>query len=290
MLEKILVPVDFSESSLVAVNSAAALARRFHSQITLLHVSELLVLHPLNGPLGFGITSTEAERVEHLGRCQKQLDAFGVRELVGIPVKRLLCCGDPGKLIVQRARDEKSDLILMPTHGRGTFRRFLLGSVTAKVLHDADCAVWTGAHLAETPAVTPADIHQVMCAVNFGPQSCTVVRWAAALSSELGANLTLIHAMLGNPPSLPDNMFQWHEEAYCGAEERLRRLVVDSGIQADVLVVGDGDIPKVLSAAAKDKQAGLLVIGRSCSGDMTRRLGTYIYSIICNAPCHVVSV
>jgi nucleotide-binding universal stress UspA family protein len=93
-----------------------------------------------------------------------------------------------------------------------------------------------------------------------------------------------------NPPSLPDRfMFQWHGEAHWGAEERLRRLVVDSGIQADVLVISDGDIPKALSAAAKDKEAGLLVIGRSCAGDTTRRLGSHTYSIICNAPCPVVS-
>jgi len=40
---------------------------------------------------------------------------------------------------------------MMPTHGLGGFRRFLLGSVTAKVLHDADCPVWTGVHLERAP-------------------------------------------------------------------------------------------------------------------------------------------
>jgi nucleotide-binding universal stress UspA family protein len=267
MLERILVPIDFSESSLIAVSHAAALARRFHSEVTLLHVSEFLVLHPLNGPLGFGITSTEAERAEHLSRCQKQLDAFGVRELGGVPVKRLLCCGDPAKSITQRARDEKADLVFMPTHGRGSFRRFLLGSVTAKVLHDAECPVWTGAHLAETPALTPADIDHVMCAVNFRPQSSKAVRCAAGLASEFEARLTAVHAVFNHPPSLPDRfMFQWHEEAHEGAEERLRRLVFDSGVQADVLVISDGDIPKALSAANQREKGGL-------AGDRTELRG-----------------
>jgi nucleotide-binding universal stress UspA family protein len=291
MFERILVPIDFSDSSLVAVNHAGVLARHFHSEITVLHVSEVLVFHPLNGPLGFGIASTEAERAEHLSRQQKRLDEFGAAELAGISVKRLLCSGDPAKLIVQRAHDEKSDLILMPTHGHGCFRRFLLGSVTAKVLHDAACPVWTGAHLAEAPALPPTDVRHVMCAVNFGPQSSNAVRWAAKLASEFDAKLTVIHVALDCPPNLPERyMFHWNEEAHWGAQERLRGLLLDSGTQADVLVTSDGDIPKALSAAAKDKEAGLLVIGRSCAGDITRRFGTHTYSIICNAPCPVVSI
>jgi nucleotide-binding universal stress UspA family protein len=84
MLERILVPIDFSDSSLVATYHAGALARHFHSNVALLHVSELSVLHPLDGALGFGITSSEAERVERMKRRKKQLDEFGVPELEGV--------------------------------------------------------------------------------------------------------------------------------------------------------------------------------------------------------------
>ena len=83
-LEKILVPVDFSASGLIAANHVAALARHFHSEVTLLHVNDFSVLHPLHGPLGFGITSEEAERAEHLSTRQQQLDVFGVAELSGV--------------------------------------------------------------------------------------------------------------------------------------------------------------------------------------------------------------
>lgn len=140
-LGKILVPIDFSANGLIAANHVGALARHFHSEVTLLHVNDFLVLHPLNGPLGFGITSAEAERAEHLSRRQQQLDEFGVAEPRCVPVKRLLRCGDPAKLIVECAREDKSELIFMPTHGHGSFRRYLLGSVTAKVLHDAESPV-----------------------------------------------------------------------------------------------------------------------------------------------------
>jgi len=233
----------------------------------------------------------EAIRSEHLAARKKELDEFGALELSGIRVKRLVCSGDPARLIVERASAENSDLIIMPTHGGGSFRRFLLGSVTAKVLHDSECPVWTGAHLEEAPSLTPTDIRHVMCAVNFGPQSCQAIRWAAALAKEFGAKLTVVHAVLQTPPNLPDRYaFQWHEEAQHGTDERLHTLLLDFGIQADSLVVSDGDVPRALSAAAKEQGAGLLVIGRSSAAKASKRLGSQTYSIICYAPCPVVSI
>jgi hypothetical protein len=60
------------------------------------------------------------------------------------------------KRIVEFAHNNNITLIAMPTHGYGLFRRFLLGSVTAKVLHDADCPIWTGVHMEAAP---PRDTH-----------------------------------------------------------------------------------------------------------------------------------
>ncbi len=290
-LGRILLPIDFSASGLIAANHVGALARHFHSEVTLLHINDFSVLHPLNGPLGFGITSAEAERAEHLSRQQELLDEFGVAELRCVSVKRLLRCGDPAKLIVECARQDKSELIFMPTRGHGSFRRFLLGSVTAKVLHDAESPVWTSTHRAEPLAFNPTEVRHVMCAVDFGPQSCKVFSWAASFASEFGAKLTAVHAVLQTPPTLPDRYtFFWHDQGHLGAEERLHGLVFDSRVQADVLVVSDGDVPKTLSVAAKEKGAELLVIGRSSAGDSAKRLGTHAYFIICNAPCPVVSI
>ncbi len=290
-LQRILVPVDFSDNSVIAASQAGALARRFHAEITLLHVSEFLITYPASGPLGFGITSLEAERAEYLNRQRQYLDKFGAEELSGVPVRRVLCCGDPAKLIVGRSREEQSDLILISTRGHGTFRRFLLGSVTAKVLHDAECPVWTTTHHAEPSAHSPSDAGRVMCAVKLGPESSNAIRWASAFAAESGAKLSVSNVVLDQPPNLPERyMFQWHEEAHWGADEQLHALLHDLGIRADVLVVSDGDIPKAISAAAKEQGAGLLVIGRTCTNRATRPLGSHAYSIICNAPCPVVSI
>ena len=294
-LSNILVPIDFSENSIVAVRHAADLARHFRSEVTLLHVNELAVIHTMTGPLGYGISSWEAIRAEHMAQRQKQLAEFGEAELHDILTKRVMRCGDPARLIVEHARTEKAELILMPTHGEGLFRRFLLGSVTAKVLHDANCPVWTGRHMAEPSTQTPTEVRHVLCAVDFGPQSQNTIRWAANYASEFGAKLTAVYASRSTPPNLPDRYtHQWHDEARWGAEERLRCLLLDVNVQAETSIV-EGDVPIALAAAAREVKAGLMVIGRSYVGrDRTParpgRLGSDAYGIICHAPCPVVSI
>jgi hypothetical protein len=62
-------------------------------------------------------------------------------------IKSILFPVDFSVCISSLARDWGIGLIMMATRGRGLFRAALLGSVTAKVLHDADCPVWTAAHV-----------------------------------------------------------------------------------------------------------------------------------------------
>ena len=64
----------------------------------------------------------------------------------GVTVERVIQDGAPAEIIARYVRERGVDLIVMPTHGYGGFRRVLLGSVTAKVLHEVRCPVWTTAH------------------------------------------------------------------------------------------------------------------------------------------------
>ena len=83
------------------------LARHFQSEVTLLYVNELAVTHTMAGPLGYGISSLEATRAEHIERRQKELDEFGGAELNGVSVKRVMRCGDPAQRIVEHSRRKR---------------------------------------------------------------------------------------------------------------------------------------------------------------------------------------
>ena len=101
--------------------------------------------------------------------ARREIEGFLADELSGLNVRRLVLEGDPARQIVEFAHREHTDIIAMPTHGYGPFRRFILGSNTAKVLHDADCAVWTGVHLGASAGMASNAVRQR--AVRRGPGS-----------------------------------------------------------------------------------------------------------------------
>src|SRR5215470_72419 len=104
--------------------------------------------------------------------------------------------GDPAQQIVDFAHSGKFDLIMMPTHGYGRFRRFIIGSVVAKVLHDADCPVWTGVHMETVPRLEDIAFRQIVCAIDLDDApGCRALRWGAQFAAEFGAALTIVHAI-----------------------------------------------------------------------------------------------
>ena len=135
-LAKILLPVDFSERSLGAARYAKTLADHFHSELTLLHV--LAPPHYEFGALEMGGSMLTELYANRGTQVEKELETFLAGELQGVQAKRVVLDGDPARQIVDYAHEENVGLIVMPTHGYGPFRQFILGSITAKVLHEAD--------------------------------------------------------------------------------------------------------------------------------------------------------
>ena len=285
-LSKILVPVDFSQQAAGAVQHAAALARHFGAELTLLHVNPILVpavTAPLefSGPIDTGwITELEVQ-------ARKKLETFHSAELGLLNVRRAVVTGDPAGRIVEFADREKPELIVMPTHGYGPFRRFLLGSITAKVLHDVACPVWTGAHIQESYGQNtfPSSwkwIGRVMCAIDpatAGP----ALMWARDIASEFGADLVVLHAVPDLEPKDP---------AATGAAQATRcvQCLMRNLSVAGEILIEEGDPAKVVQAAALRRNADLVVIGRSPHQGASGRLRTNAYSIVRDSPCPVVSV
>jgi len=283
-LSKILLPADFSERCLGAARYAASLASHFQAEIALLHVVEPLRYDFGEMEFAGGVASEVMQ--SRIALARQQLDAFLEPELAGARVSRVLLEGDPARRIVEYAHEQQVGLIAMPTHGYGPFRRFILGSVTAKVLHDADCPVLTGVHLEGTPEIPSVDFRTILCAVDLGPQSRKTLCWAAQMATDFGARLLLAHAI----PSIEARPGDYFDTGLTGelskaAREELARL----GGDAEALVEG-GDPPQVICRLAADRHADLLVIGRGSAAGLFGRLRTNAYAIIRQSPCAVVSV
>jgi nucleotide-binding universal stress UspA family protein len=289
LMNKILLPVDFPNTELRVVHQAAFLARHFHSEIMLLHV-----VTPLSYPAGVLESGHEiTARDLHAGiikQAQKDLDQSLWQELDGIAVKRLLLKGDPAREIVQAARAEKVDLIVMSTHGHGVFYRFLLGSVAAKVLHDSDCPIWTDAQREEAPMREFA-IRNVLCAVDLSPHSRNTVSRAAQMTAEFGARLTLVHITAGVEMYGPGGSYVdpvWKETIVGFAAKEIAKIQEDVGTRAEV-IIDSGDAHELLNRAAEEAKADLLIIGHMPSGGHLGENGSG-YAIIRESHIPVLSV
>jgi nucleotide-binding universal stress UspA family protein len=217
------------------------------------------------------------------------LESFMADSQNGFHVNRIVVSGDPAEQIVRYAHAESMDLIVMPTHGYSPLRRFLIGSVTAKVLHDSEIPVWTGVHLSE-PATQDFALRHVLCAVDLGPQSLRVLEWAGRVATDLGTRLTIVHAT----PELGENIAdfarpEWRVNLANSVRQTITGLQEKAGTNA-VVEVQDGEPHKVVSAVAKRLDPDLVVIGRGSTSGMFGRLRANSYAIIRESPCPVVSV
>ena len=260
-IRKILFPVDFSDRCCGTVNYVEEFVGRFQAELTLLHVVE---------PFTYNDTMSKAED------RQKQLDTFLPLDFDYFKVKRVLLRGDPATQMIDYARSDQSDLIMMSTRGHGSYRRFLLGSVTAKVLHDADCPVWTGAHPEDMPSIEKIAIRNILCAVDLDSQGLKTLHWAASLAAEFQAHLSLLHV-------IPEP----------GADVHVRNALAEMQRTAETkapVLLEQGDIPDHVERVAKRLHADLAVIGRSSDAGVFGRLRKNAYAIIRQTHCPVISV
>jgi nucleotide-binding universal stress UspA family protein len=285
-IKKILLPVDIPIASVGVIHQAATLARHFNSEIVMLHVMTA-------ESHAAGVPEESRELADWdllavvLSEAQEQQDQSLGPQLDGLTIQRKVVEGDAAGAIAQTAQEEKADLIMMPSYGF-TFDQFLLGSVTAEVLHGTECPVWTGAHVEGEP-VQEFAIRNILGAVEFGPRADITVSWAAQMAAEFGARLTLANVTAGMESWGPGGSYvnqEWKEELVGNASEQMAKLQQDTGIKADVFI-GSGDVPKVLAQAAKQTKADLLVTG--CY-PYDGHLRTHGYGIICAVPIPVLSV
>jgi nucleotide-binding universal stress UspA family protein len=138
-LERIVVGLDGSEGSAIALGWAIDLAKAVDAEIVAVHVYDvpLPVIAPTAGvPLGIGVDQLELERMlresaeEALStEWSAQLDGAGVR------YRRLLVEGTPGDVLLEVAERERASLLVTGRRGRGAIVSLLAGSVSAHLVH-----------------------------------------------------------------------------------------------------------------------------------------------------------
>jgi nucleotide-binding universal stress UspA family protein len=144
-IQRILVPVDYSEPSAKALRLALELAEHLHADVDVMHawdkpsyITESMMSHQADqstAPLLEQIGATaEADLAEFLG---------GVAVPAGVSLSHRLLSGEPGTQILRALREKTYDLVVMGTHGRSGLGHLLMGSVAERIVRLSHVPVLT---------------------------------------------------------------------------------------------------------------------------------------------------
>jgi nucleotide-binding universal stress UspA family protein len=281
----ILFPVDFSGRTRYLDAEVERMANHYGSRVTLLHVFE--VPTAWYGPSDAPLITTESFGA-FLEVAKQRLKNYRIQ----VPedrVQRFVAEGDAGWTVASWAAENDVDLIMMGTHGYGRIRGMLLGSVTAKVIHDAHCPVWTDSSWRELGNGPKPGISNILCAVDADEEAVSLLQTAGQLAREFSAGVHVLHAVPG-PESRPNKYleFDLHQYLLDVARVEISKAQRAAGVAFPIHIRKE-PVAKAVAELAIEKGCDLVLIGRGKAQEGLGRLRTHTYQIIRDAPCPVLS-
>ena len=181
-VKKILIPVDFSETSLLAIKHAAFMAKLFKADITLLHVVE-------KNWESFSIVAPEIV-VENKAVITQKIDqklkelANSIHKEYSVVVSHFFSNGNIYEEIQSVCKEKNIDLVVMGTHGASGFEEFFIGSNTYKVVTQSDCPV-----LSVQTIANKIGFHNILLPVDNTMHSLQKVNVALKLAERYAAKI-----------------------------------------------------------------------------------------------------
>lgn len=203
--KRILVATDFSENATQAVYYAVALADPFGSELTLLHVVSPFRYDPNNPDRRFPQVDELYDEIEKLAR-ERLIRMRQVRKNLAINCE-LVRGLSPAASILDFAEAGNFDLIVMGTHGIAPVKRFLIGSITTRVLRRAAVPVLT-LRQAQALDANPS-IKNILVPLDFSEAAREVLAYAVAYAKTFHAHLEFLHVI---EEFIPSSYFDSEEE------------------------------------------------------------------------------
>jgi nucleotide-binding universal stress UspA family protein len=140
-INKVLVPIDFSDYSKSALRYAVNFAKSFNAEIIVIYVVEPVIYPP---DFSMGQIAMPSINTEWDDRAKDELQKLAKSEIIGaVKVKTIIKTGKPFVEIIETAKEENVDLIIIATHGHSGVEHILFGSTAEKVVRKAPCPVLT---------------------------------------------------------------------------------------------------------------------------------------------------
>jgi len=300
--KQVLVATDFSDGSQRALAYATAIARRYGSELSIVHAlppepRDQIPLEPL--PKELNRRRLEAEdNMRHLGETGRMFD---------LKHRLLLEQGPVWDVLASVIRRENVDLLVLGTRGRGGLKKLALGSVAEEVLRLASCPVLTiGPHVPAADSAT-TELRRILFATDFGPASAKAFPYALSLAEDYQAKLVLLHmvppmpvadlgpAAYGPSAYAAEQYTEWQRTMRDQSVRKLKELVpTNSNLAArPEYVAGMDFLPEGILDTAALHTIGLIVMGanRTPSPRMAAHIPwSLTHEVICHAKCPVLTV
>ncbi|WP_447980654.1 universal stress protein [Candidatus Nitrospira bockiana] len=292
LIQRLLLPTDFSPCAQRAEAYAVLLARRYRASIEVLHVLEL-------SP---GLDPEYPVNMLYLEELKKQADrhaAAAVRRLTAsVRAAGHQRVGLPSTAIVGAAGDLGIDLIVMGTHGRTGLEHVLLGSTAERVVGTAPCPVLTvrgPTSPADARPDAPADIARILLPVDFSDCSLDALEYGVQIAQRLGARVMVLHVL--EPVAYGLDFTLGHAAAQqalrARVEAELRRLeeaIRSKGVPIEHRIKGGLPADSILESA-QESDADLIVMGTHGRRGLSHVLkGSVAEAVLRRASCPVLTV
>lgn len=288
-INRVLVPVDFSPPSTLAVNYGIALARKLRAKLSLLHVVEspsLLYRYP-----------HEVEKLQTQRKEQAELmlpALIGSEDQDDLDLRFIVRTGEIEEVIESVVHEEHADLIVMGTHGRSLFGRLFLGSVTQALLRKLGIPVLTVCRVSR-----PLEFNSVLFATDFGPDSDNGFRFALDVACATGCLLLVAHTIEKRrpvtyvTPQVEELFYEERRQARQHADEQFVKFRAEADLRKVRIecVVAEGEASETLLRIADEYDVDFMILGLRKKGAMERALlGSTAEPVIRSAHVPVLSI
>jgi nucleotide-binding universal stress UspA family protein len=281
-VRNILLATDFSQCSAHALDYALGIAGHYESQLHLFHCIDP-VLYNVIAPDALwktvDDTRSELEQVVSHLRHQGRTNGFDVKVVVEV--------GDVSQVLPDIAKDLKTDLIVVGTHGRTGWRKMLLGSVAETVIDQAYCPVLSVGASAVRTRIKGDGPENILLVSAAARRSQLAESYALSLARKYLSRLTIIDVLENRSGRVDARV----SEIEC-CETDMGDTIPDKGlIRPEQLPVEIGTESSLILQVANRTAADLVLLAVPQDHKFTDRfVSTDSYRVVCGAPCPVLTV
>lgn len=240
-MQKILIPIDFSENAQKAIIAAKIIASKTGAELAILHTYQAYV-----ADISIPVTVSSLPLYEELENSHKQqLDEYVfAAQAEGFAAEGIWESDGIHSAVLRQAKEVSADLIVVGRTGKGSFMDKLIGSAATGIALDAPCPV-----LIVPSQVVTTEFKQIVYATQLEYEEIDIIRQVKKLTDQLGAKLTFIKiSSLEQPNIQPDNQY-------------VEQITTELNIPAsDIIIRKGGNILDGIENYCDEVKADLLIV------------------------------